>query len=105
MGRNKLGKNMITKYAVYDPTSGENLLCDTKEEALLKFWSNVVSLAKTHFHNTAYIVVEQNEDGSEVWKNDNNQEIDRPKTAEEIQSMIERSKLDGSEMTKVETLP
>jgi hypothetical protein len=79
---------MTIKYAVYNATNGENVLYETKEEALQAFWVNVVKFAKSHFHNSAYMVVQQNEDGSETWFNDNNQEIDKPLSADEIEQIL-----------------
>jgi hypothetical protein len=79
-------------------------LYDTKAEALQAFWVNVVVFAKTHFHNTSYMVVEQNENGTETWFNDYNQEIDKPMTPEEIEAIINfANTLENS--TPVETLP
>ena len=89
---------MITKYAVYNATSGENILYDSRDEAIQAFWANVVNFAKSQFHDTAYTVVEQHEDGTETWYNDQNQEIDKPKTISEIEEII-------SNPTPVETLP
>ena len=83
---------MNTKYAVYSAQVGESVLYDTKEQAIDAFWINVVSLAKSHFHNTSYMVVEQNEDGTETWFNDNNQEIERPLTAAEKEAILEKYK-------------
>lgn len=83
---------MTTKYAVFNPTTGENVLYDTKEEAIEVFWITVISIARSHLHNTSYMVVEQNEDGSETWFNDNNQEIERPRTAAEMLALLERYK-------------
>ena len=84
---------MTTKYAVYNPMSGENIVFETKEEAILNFWNFAIQIARSHFHNTAYMVVETNEDGSETWYNDDNQEIERPKTQEEILAIYEASKV------------
>jgi hypothetical protein len=83
---------MTTKYAVYSAQVGENVLYDTKEQAIDAFWVNVVALAKSHFHNTSYMVVEQNEDGTETWFNDNNQEIERPLTTAEKEAILEKYK-------------
>ena len=79
---------MTNKYAVYNANNGENTLYDTKEQALQAFWGNVVAFAKSHFNNTAYMVVRQNDDGSETWFNDNNQEIDRPLSTDEIEAVL-----------------
>ena len=94
---------MTFKYATYN-VNGENTLHDTKEEALQAFWSNVVAFAKSHFHNSAYMVIQQNEDGTETWFNDNNQEIDKPLTFEEIEAMINFAE-ELENPTTVETLP
>ena len=80
---------MTTKYAVYDARSGENIIYNTKEEALQAFWVNVVDFAKSHFHNTAYTAIETDENGIEIWYNDNNQEIDKPMTAADIEEFVE----------------
>ncbi len=83
---------MTTKYAVFNPSSGENDMYDTVEEALQAFWTIVISYAVKHMHNTAYMVVQQNEDGSETWFNDNNNEIERPLTREEILQKLQDCK-------------
>jgi len=83
----------MVKYSVYNPYTGENILFENKDQALQEFWKIVVAFAKSHMHNTAYSVIEQNSDGSEKWYNDNNQEIDRPKTANEIMQLIENARL------------
>lgn len=97
---------METKYAVYNPQTGENILYGTKEEALQQFWANVIYFAKTHFHNTAYMVVEKNNDGTERWFNDNNEEIERlvGPLNDEIQNMMKYA-MSLEEATPVETLP
>lgn len=96
---------MTTKYAIYDFQTGENVIYDDKELALQAFWSSVISLAKSYFHDTAYMTVEYKEDGSEIWRKDDNQEIDRPRTSAEIEEILERYKLKELEITKVETMP
>ena len=83
---------MTKKYVVYKPLTGENISYETKEDALQAFWKDVVGFALSYHHNTAYTVVEKNEDGSETWYNDNNQEIQKPLTAEEIEQLIENAR-------------
>jgi hypothetical protein len=83
---------MNTKYAVYNPTTGKNIFFGTKEEAILNFWGFAINIARSHFHNTAYMVVETNEDGVETWYNDENQEIERPKTEQELLELYEAAK-------------
>jgi len=80
---------MITKYAVYNPLTGENELYETKDEALVRFWSIVVEFARSYMHGTAYTVIEQHDDGTETWYNDQNQEIDKTKTTQEIEEFIQ----------------
>ena len=100
---------MSTKYAVYFASTGENKLYETKELAIEAFWNQVIGIAKTHCHNTAYMVVEQNEDGSETWYNDNNEEITRPKSPAEIKEMNERDRvaslISERDITPIEVLP
>jgi hypothetical protein len=96
---------MNTKYAVYDAKNGENIMYNTKEEALDAFWVGVISFAKKHFHNTAYMTVQYNEDGTETWFNDSNIEIDRPKTKEELAELLNLSKISEENKTSVEVLP
>ena len=79
---------MITQYAVYDVKTNRTNFYDTKEEATQAFWKNVVSFARTYYHNTAYMVVEKNDDGSQKWYNDRMTVIDAPKTKEEIEQLI-----------------
>jgi hypothetical protein len=97
---------MITKYAVYDPATGENTLVDSKEEAALLYWERMIELSKQYFHNTMWMTVEQNEDGSEVWKNENGEGIKRPKTFEEMEALrkiVRAKKIENP--TTVEILP
>lgn len=99
---------MQIKYAVYDATTGDNKMFETKEEAIKMFWKNVVKLALNNFHNTAYTVVEILDDGTERWYNDNNEEIELPKTEAEILEFLQeyrRSGLDNQSQTSVEILP
>lgn len=96
---------MTTKYAVYNPMVGESVFFETKEEAILNFWNFAIEVAKSHFHNTAYMIVEVNEDGSETWCNEDNQEIQRPKTEEEILAIYEAAKELRKLLANVEVLP
>jgi len=104
---------MNTKYAVYFAANGENKIYDTKELALDAFWNQVIGIATSYCHNTAYMVVEQSEDGTETWYNDNNEEITRPKSRAEIKELIEKAriarkeaiKIASSDVTPVEVLP
>lgn len=81
---------MTTKYAVYNPHTGLNDMYETKEEALQAFWLIAINFVIPMVHNTAYMTVQVNEDGSETWFNDSEQEIQRPLTPEEIQTLVKR---------------
>ena len=94
---------MNIKYAIYDAKNGENIIYNTKEEAIDAFWLHVISFAKSHFHNTAYMTVQYNEDGSETWFNDSNQEIEKPMTAQEKLDLV--MKAHAQNLTPVEVLP
>jgi len=96
---------MELKYAIYDAKNGENIIYDTKEEAIDAFWIHVISVAKKDFHNTAYMTVQLNEDGTETWFNDSNNEIERPKTRAEIAELLNLSKISEENKTSVEVLP
>jgi hypothetical protein len=80
----------MESYAVFDCNTGEYTRVTTQEEALQLFWSRVVEVARTHFHGTAYVTIQQNDNGTETWINDAGHEIDRPRTAEEIAELIKR---------------
>ena len=86
---------MVTKYGVYNPSTGLITQYDTKEDALQAFWQNVIGIAKNYWHDCAYTIIQIDENGVETWFTDDNQEISKPRTAEEIEAM----------MTKVQTLP
>lgn len=88
----------MEKYGVFNNNTGEYTFVETKDEALQLFWSNVVEVARTHFHGTAYVTVTQNEDGTETWLNDAGEEIDRPKTPAEIEALVKK-------MPPIEVLP
>lgn len=97
---------MIIKYAVYDPVTGENTIVDAKEDAIQLYWSRMIEVSKPFFHNTMWMTVEQYEDGSEIWKNENGTGIEKPKTFEEMNSIIESHFLNEIKSpTPVEILP
>ena len=79
---------MKTQYAVYNARTNRTELFDTKAEATLAFWHNVVSFARSYYHNTVYMVVETADDGSQKWYNDKSNEIEAPKTIAEIDKLI-----------------
>ena len=80
---------MTIKYAVYDPTTGENTEVDNREDAMQLFWQRMIKLARPYFHDTAYMTIEVNEEtGAETWYNDAGKVIDRPRTAAEIEVIL-----------------
>ena len=88
---------MSTKYAVYDPKTGENTIVEYREDAVKLFWQRMIELARPYFHDTAYMTIEVNEEtGAETWYNDAGQVIDRPRTAAEIQAQLEEFRLNNS---------
>lgn len=95
---------MNTKYAVINPFNGQNVMYDTKEEALNAFWELVMYTVRTHFHNTPYVKIDINEDGSETWYNDNNQELIKPLTLEETIELYNKTKR-LTNLTPIEVLP
>ena len=82
----------VIKYGVLNPKTGETTIHDTKEEALMIFWTRMVDFAKPHFHNSSYTIVEQHDDGTETWINDQNEEIQKPKTPQEIEEYLMKVK-------------
>lgn len=63
------------KYGVLNPSNGETTIVASKEEALELFWSRLIEFAAPFFHNTVYVSIQENEDGTTTWFNDQNQEI------------------------------
>lgn len=87
----------MEKYGVFDNNTGEYTFVESKDEALQLFWTRVVEVARTHFHGTAYVTITQNEDGTETWVNDSGEEIEKPKTPEEVAKL--------SKTTRIQVLP
>lgn len=98
---------MITKYSVINPTNGENVLYDTKEEALAAFWDLVMYMVNMHFHNTPYVLVDIDDNGVETWRNVDGEEVIRPLTPEEMEEKINllRAQRRLTTPTQVEVLP
>jgi hypothetical protein len=97
---------MTTRYAVYNPLNGETTLVDTKEEAVMLFWERMIDVSAPFFHNTMWMTVEQNEDGSEVWKNENDNVITKPLTVEEMTAIQQSHRVKKiTNPTPVETMP
>lgn len=82
----------VIKYGVLNPKTGETTIHDTKEEALMIFWTRMVDFAGPYFHNSSYTIVEQHDDGTETWSNDQNEEIQKPRTLQEIEEFLAQTK-------------
>ena len=100
----------MIKYMALNPETGHYDYFATKEEALEIFWKRVIEIAKNRFHGTAYISVEINSNGEEIWKNDCEEIIDRIPTPQEIDERLktlneERLRKEAEFKTPVETLP
>lgn len=88
------------KYAVYDPVTGENTIIDNREDAVKLFWMRMIDFSRQYFHDTAYMTIEEDSDtGTQTWYNDAGLVIDRPRTAAEIEVMLQQyrqERLNGS---------
>ena len=97
---------MIKKYAVLHPETGEYTFYATEQEAIENFWITMINFSFPFFHNTAYMTVETAEDGSEIWRNDNNQVIDKPLTHAEMLELFSKRLVPAvPNPTEVVTLP
>lgn len=100
----------MRKYAVYNARTGKNEQFNTKEEALLCFWSNVIIFAKSHFHGVAYSTIDVDvETGDETWyvEDDASKIMDKPLTPEEIELVVKQAAefVESLTPTPVEVLP
>jgi hypothetical protein len=81
---------MNTQYGVYHPTTGETIVVNTKEEAINVFYKSMIEFSKPFFHNTMYVTIQTNEDGSISYFNDGN-EVDQVLSSEELESLFNQS--------------
>jgi hypothetical protein len=86
---------MQIKYAVLNPSTGEYTYKDTLEEILEATATCALDFYNLHTHNSPFTTIEVNEDGSEVWKNQQGETILSPA---DIQARI-NSKLKTSYIT------
>jgi|688.fasta_scaffold1952554_1 hypothetical protein len=63
---------MHITYGVYNPSTGVTHTTNTKEEALQLFTTFLIKIAKECFHNTMYITMENNDDGTITCYSDGN---------------------------------
>jgi thymidine phosphorylase len=104
---------MSLKYGVLDIKTGETTFVSSKEEAVEIFWKRMISFALPFFHNTPYVIIEEQTDGSSKWFNSNNEDIERILSFEEMNLLLEKERqerlkeyeLNDLQKTKVEILP
>lgn len=82
---------MIKKYGVILPSSGETTIVSTKEEAINLFWERMVEFSFPYFHNTFYVSIDYNDDGTETWYNESEDEIDKILSIQERDELIKLS--------------
>lgn len=63
---------MHITYGVYHPRTGAIHIVDTKEEALQLFTTFMIEFSREYFHNTMYLTIENNDDGTVTYLNDGN---------------------------------
>jgi hypothetical protein len=63
-------------FGVYSPTTGETIIAATKDEAIAIFTKLALDFVRPYFHNTMYLTINTNDDGSVSYFNDGN-EVDR----------------------------
>lgn len=68
---------MITKYAIYNPFTGENVKVNSLEDAQNLVVSNILEQYKNYTHNNFYTEISVDEDGNETWVN-NSQSTELP---------------------------
>jgi hypothetical protein len=79
---------MVTKYNVYNPKTGEHTSYPTKDQAIQAFWQIHISMVMANCNNTMYMQVDTMEDGSEIWRNDDSVQIDKPMSSAEIHKLF-----------------
>ena len=85
-------KVMTIKYAVYNLNSNDYDYFDTKEQAVIEFWDRLIDRALLHNNNTPYMTVETTSDGSEVWKNESGDVLEKILSYSEIIEKLESAK-------------
>ena len=70
-------------YKILNPATGEYEPAATLEECLDKVSTRAVEFYKHHTHNNPYSVVEVHDNGTEIWRNPDGNEILCPVKLEE----------------------
>ena len=79
---------MTKIYTVFEATTGILHRFQTEEEAKLAFWQIAARLALSSMNGRPYTIVEQLEDGSEVWRNDYGQIVETERTLEQFEEIL-----------------
>lgn len=84
---------MIEKYGIKIFGNDDIIKFDSKEECINFFWDEMIKFSFPYFHETVYVTIQKNEDGTETWFNENDlSAINSNLTLEEKISLIETSK-------------
>jgi hypothetical protein len=78
------GENMTTKFAIINPATGNYEFVATESELVETIATMAFEFFLSHTHGNPVSFVEVLEDGSEVWRNTDNQIIRNPTQAAEM---------------------
>jgi hypothetical protein len=96
---------MTTIYKILNPLNGEYVTANTIEECEVYVVDLAFNLLNHVTHNAPYSVIDIKEDGSQVWRNPQGEEIaDFDKLKEEARVRVGKPLL-SIPLTPVETLP
>jgi hypothetical protein len=79
---------MTKLYVVYNPNTGVNHKFQTEEEAKLAFWKIAAEMALRTMFGRPYTIIEQLEDGGEIWRNDYGQVVETERTLEQFEEIL-----------------
>lgn len=77
---------MKEKFGVYHPQTGETIIVSSKEEAINLFYKFMIDFSREFFHNTMYLTIVENDDGTVTHYNDGN-EVDRILSPAELEAL------------------
>lgn len=85
---------MQRKYGVTNLLTGVSVTVNTKEEAVLLFWRNIVDEAKKMYGNSMYMIIDQDDTGRiHIHNQDNTDLIEYPFTEEQIMTLYNEGTL------------
>jgi hypothetical protein len=96
---------MTTIYKIFNPTTGEYATAETVDACAEVLADAAMYLLNNFTHNSPYSVVDINEDGSQVWRNPQGEEI---VNLEELTAKLKLKigkQLTSIPVTPVETMP